>query len=1280
MEEKTTTPAIAATQESSQEPSAPAQEDGQQMKAFDAYITVIAVQRIFKYGTSKEYALQIVALAGALASGVGMALVNLVFGQFITVTINYTTGVTSDEAFREEAARLALYFFIIGIARFFLTWLYSTTSTMAAYRIARNIRHEYLRSALSQEVAYFDAGTSGSVAVQATTNGKLIQAGVSEKLGLVFQGLSALISSFVLAFVTQWKLTLIALVIVPATLLAIGIASTLEAKLESEILAVLAQASSLAESLLSTARTVHAFGLRQRLVNDFDKHVTKVHAIGGKKSPLLGALFSAEYSIVYAGVALAFWQGIRMIASGEVSEPGDIFTVLLSVIVAATSLTSTAPYLVEFTRAAAAAAELFKLIDRKSKIDPMDTSGEQPSEIIGDLNVSQVTFSYPMRPGAIVLGNFSLQIPAGKVTALVGESGSGKSTIIGLIERWYNPLSGSVTLDGRPIDQLNLNWLRKNIRLVQQEPVLFSGTVFQNICNGLIGTPWENETEAEKRKRVEEAAKVAFAHDFISALPDGYDTIIGERGGLLSGGQKQRVAIARSIISEPRVLLLDEATSALDPHAEEIVQRALDNASKGRTTVTIAHKLATIRNADNIVVMRKGQIVEQGTHSSLIAANGAYTRLVRAQDLTTPSKSGNSSDSETDGPEEPSISKDPELVKTLTRYSTSARDQMELQRERDNFDHHKSLGLLQVVIRMVKSTPELKWAYVVLIIGCLGGAAAFPGQAILMSKIIEVFEYTGSELTRRGDFFALMFFVLALGALVIYFVVGYAANVIAQQISHRYRCQLLGDVLRQDLQFFDRPENTTGALASRIDSYPQALLELMGFNIGLILISTVGVIASAIVAFAYGWKLALVIVFGGLPPLLVAGYARIRIEGRMEHTISKKFATSASIASESVNAIRTVSSLAIEKSVLDSYTRELDQAVALSTKPVLAVMFAFAFTQSVEYSFQALGFWYGCRLVSFGELSLVNFFVAFLGVFFAGQQASILFGFTSSMTKARNAANYIFWLEELQPTISDSSTNRELGPKGFQSIDLESLQFSYPMRPHARILKGIDLEIKKGQFVAFVGASGCGKSTMIAMLERFYDPTSGHIKIDSLALDVMSPSLYRDQVALVQQEPALYPGSIRENIRMGIPTDDPSSIPDSTVEAACRAANAWNFISSLPEGLNTPCGTNGLQLSGGQRQRIAIARALIRNPQVLLLDEATSALDTESERIVQDAINEAAAGDRITIAVAHRLSTVRHADMICVFDNGRIAEIGTHEELLAVGKLYKKMCEAQSLA
>lgn len=478
------------------------------------------------------------------------------------------------------------------------------------------------------------------------------------------------------------------------------------------------------------------------------------------------------------------------------SKPLIDLSVLMSVIIASMSLTAIAPFIMDFTRAASAASELFQLIDRKSQIDPFDPSGEQPASVIGDIQFHKVSFSYPMRPGITVLDDFSLHIPAGKVTALVGASGSGKSTIIGLLERWYNLDSGTITLDGQPIDQLNIKWLRKQIQLVQQEPVLFAGTVYDNISSGLVGTPWENDSKENKLVKVQEAAEIAFAHGFISDLPNGYDTVVGERGGLLSGGQKQRVAIARSIVSKPPILLLDEATSALDPHSEEVVQKALDKVSKGRTTITIAHKLATIRHADNIVVMNQGRIVEQGSHDSLLQANGAYARLVQAQDL---SVTKDSSESETDtsmddGPEETPA----ETTKTLTQYSTSTRDQQTKQSSRDDFDSWKTLGILRVVWRILRSTPEAQWSFSILVVLCfisgkralLHGlcssltdlflAAAFPGQAILMSRFIEVFKFRGDEMQKKANFIALMFLVLAIGVLFTYFIVGWSSNLVGQ--------------------------------------------------------------------------------------------------------------------------------------------------------------------------------------------------------------------------------------------------------------------------------------------------------------------------------------------------------------------------------------------------------------------------------------------------------------------------------------------------------------------
>ncbi|KAF3002317.1 hypothetical protein E8E14_004790 [Neopestalotiopsis sp. 37M] len=1128
--------------------------------------------RIFTYAQPIDVVLELIAFLAAAGSGVGLAIVNIVLGDFITILNNYVAGQTTASDFMSDVSKYCLYF---------------------------------------------------------------------------------------------WKLTLILIWLAPALIVLMGLVATAEAKLETKMLETYAQGGAFAESILSTARTVHSLGARSRLVARYDEYLLRAKALGDKKSPIFGLFFSLEYFLIYAGMGLAFWQGIKMVASGEVPSLGTVFTVLMSVIIATISITMIAPYTISFGRAATAASQVFALIDRVSAIDPFDQGGEKPATTEGVIDVENVTFSYPTRPGVTILDNFSLHVPAGKVAALV-------------------PASGTIKLDGIPIEKMNLNWLRTKVRLVQQEPVLFNGSVFDNIAYGLVGTPWQKDSPEKQMEKVIQAAQFAFAHDFITALPEGYHTRIGERGGLLSGGQKQRVAIARSIVSDPKVLLLDEATSALDPQAEGIVQKALDNVARSRTTIVIAHKLATIKRADNIVVMTEGRILEQGTHDGLLAENGAYARLVAAQNIASHAKTEVSSTTDSGSEDEPKEDDDGDKLsvrRTLTRRATADEQQLQRLKDRDNYDKAKHKGLLMSVFGLMRRTPELRLQYLIILISCMTAAAVFPGQAIILARVLDVFQLDAEAMQKQGNFYALMFLVLSLGCLLCYFVMGWTTNIMAQTMNKKFRETILDSMLRQDIQFFDRPENTTGALTSRLDSYPQAILELMSFNIALILINIFNIIRSSILALVIQWKLGLVGVFAGLPPMLFAGYARIRLETHMESKNAHRFSNSASIASESITAIRTVSSLAIESTMLERYSNELGSAIRQSILPLLHMMFWFAFTQSIEYFILALGFWYGCKLVSSGEITFYQFFVSFMGTFFAGQAASQMFGYTSSITKGKSAANYLFWIEALQPLIrADTPENADRGPAdGAGQIELDKIHFSYPLRPDTRVLRGVDLDIRRGEFVAFVGASGCGKSTMIAMLERFYDPTSGTIRVDGECLVDVNPRLYRRHVSLVQQEPTLYQGSVRDNVLLGKEDRSPDD-DDDEVEKALRAANAWDFVMSLPDGTATQCGTSGSQLSGGQRQRIAIARSLIRRPNVLLLDEATSALDTASEKLVQAALADAAAsGERITIAVAHRLSTIKDADRICVFLGGRIVESGTHDELLTLGKMYKTMCQAQSL-
>ena len=1005
-------------------------------------------------------------------------------------------------------------------------------------------------------------------------------------------------------------------------------------------------------------------------MNRYDEYLQTAHREGNKKSLLFGILFCGQTFLVMSGTALAFWEGFRMFRSGEIDNVGTVFTVVLSVTIGATSVMLVAPQLQSITNASSAASELFSIIDKPSLLDPLSPEGMQPTSFTGDIQIRDLRFAYPTRPTAQVLQGLDLSIPAGKTTALVGPSGCGKSTLIGLLERWYQPASGQILVDGHSIAEYNTKWLRSNFRLVQQEPILFQGTIFQNVAKGLVGEQQSLSEEAQM-ELVQGACMASNAHDFITRLPEGYHTQVGERASMLSGGQRQRVAIARSIISDPKVLLLDEATSALDPRAEKVVQDALHRVSANKTTLIIAHKLATVMAADNIAVMTSGQVIEQGTHSELLEHDGLYAAMVRAQDLG----------AEAGEPEFRERSEEQDDVKeALDRPLSLQRTQSQaLPKDSEREVEHLSAGTVgyslgKCIWIMLKEHPDLYLWYLVIAFGGLIGGGTYPAQAIIFSRLINVFTLQGSKAKEQADFYALMFFVLAIANLFGYFSIGWACNTIGQAITHRVRREMIERMVYFDQDFFDRPENSSGSLTSKLSSVPTLLHELMSQNLGLILNVLVNVVSSSALGIAFGWKLGLVIVFGGLSLLIAAGYIRIRLDQKLESSTEERFASSAGLATEAVTSIRTISSLTLEAPILREYNEALGNIVSEVMWGLVVTLIPYALSQSIDFLIMGLGFWYGSRLIASGEYTTTQFFVIFIAVIFGGQGTAQFFSYTTSITKAKVAANYILWLRTIRANIRETDSNSDRKPSGDGCIGVENIEFRYKQRDAAKVLRGISMKIEPGTHAAVVGPSGCGKSTIISLLERFYDPTSGRITLNGDDISLMSPYAYRRYISLVQQEPPLYLGSVRENIGIGLEYE-PS---EEEVHEACRQANALDFVSSLPEGLNTPCGSKGLQFSGGQRQRIAVARALIRKPRLLLLDEATSALDTQSERIVQKALDEAALG-RTTIAVAHRLSTIRHADVIFVMEDGKIAEIGTHEELQRLKGRYYVMCLAQSL-
>lgn len=526
---------------------------------------------------------------------------------------------------------------------------------------------------------------------------------------------------------------------------------------------------------------------------------------------------------------------------------------------------------------------------------------------------------------------------------------------------------------------------------------------------------------------------------------------MGERAGRLSGGQKQRIAIARSIVSNPKILLLDEATSALDPTAERIVQDALDRVSTNRTTIVIAHRLSTIMNADSIAVMSEGRIVEQGTHQELIQLKRRYSALVLAQDLGGMHGDGSGERSDSGDESEQAL----EVMRTKTKQG------LENATALAQPDTLESMGysLIRCLYIMFAEQRSLYLVLSISVIMCVIGGGTYPAQAILFSRILNVFTLEGSEATTEANFWALMFFIVALVNLFAYFTLGWLCNIIGQQITHRYRQEMFTRLLSLDMEFFDLSHNASGALTSKLSAMPTQLMELMSMNVFLILIIVVNIISSSILALAYGWKLSLVVLSGGLVPLVGAGYIRIRLETALDTENGNRFAESAGLASEAVLAIRTVASLTLETDILSEFTEMLGKIVIRSIRKILWTMLWYSISQSLDFLVMALGFWYGSRLLLSGEYTATQFYVIFIGILFAGQAAAQFFGWTSSLTKAAGAANYILWLRTLKPVVAENEENREVGPDGDANITFEHVEFTYPQAKSSRVIRDISLNV-----------------------------------------------------------------------------------------------------------------------------------------------------------------------------------------------------------------------------
>jgi len=1241
----------------------------------------VNIFQLYRYADPADYFLIFLGLFGGVMQGFGMQFPFILVGDIMTKytdvyedcayyinTTNYTC--TLDSMLTSAAISVTVNFAICGAITCVGSYGHTFLFTIVADRVTRKVRYLAFSNILRQHIGYFDVHFGGELNTRLTQDVTKFEVGIGSKMSLTFAWLMTFLIGMILCLIKGWELTLIMCAMIPIAGIVSGITGRIMKMFTEKEMAAYAKAGGVAEEALANIKIVAAFSGEEKeseryafLLEDAKK-VSMKSAIAssiGTGTPFFLTLTVTAVTVLVSGIFI----------QQKLIQPGFVIQLFASMMIGLRSIGYAAGALEVVADSQGAAFGIYEIIEAQTLIDSTDPAGDTIPDLKGHILFEGIHFVYPARKNVQILKGLTIEILPGQSCALVGPSGCGKSTTIQLIQRFYDPDQGTVYLDGHNVCDLNLNWLRRQIGVVSQEPVLFATTIEDNIR---FGNPDATLDE------IISAAKEADAHNFINKLPEKYSTVLNEQGTQLSRGEKQRISLARALVRKPKILLLDECTSALDNESEAAVQAALDKASKGRTTIIIAHRLSTVRDSDVLFVVDKGVVAEKGTHPDLLARKGLYHKLVSTQMLEEKEKKNKAAELETP-------SDIIEVIEKKRRASSIA------VLRRASVVSYKSTGSQnEEILRQLRElqgeavvTEQSKYPFKRLfalnkpeaphmVVGIIGGllvGAVWPIFSILFSFVIEAIVTSSPTMMTTIITQTIAILILGVATFVVCSFSVFLLRFAGEYLTQRVRRMTYAAMLKQELAWFDDPAHQVGSLTSKLANEAARIKMATGNTLLFFVAAISAIILAIVVALQAGWQLGLAIL-PLMPLTIVSGIVQGYMSTAYEMKSHLRTEESGRVASEAVDKIRTLASLTKEFYFLDKYMNFFDQMKKEARRRAHVIGASWAFYYADAFLIDIVAYGFGLWLVS---VDLIQFQMIFR-ILICSLMTCTDVGRANSnipeITSSKAAAIKVFQLMDRVPEIDpmDPSGLKPESCKG--EVALTDVTYYYPTRPETLVLRNFTISAKRGQCIAVVGPSGGGKSTIVQLIERFYDVFSGIVSVDGIDIKELNIRWLRSQMGIVTQEPILFAVSLGENIAYG---DNTRKVPIAEVITAAKNANIHDFISTLPQGYDTNIGSKGGQLSGGQKQRVSIARALIRQPKILLLDDATSALDSHSESIVEEALNKARAG-RTSIIISHRLSSIIGADIILYMDRGKILEKGTHGELMTLRKHYYALQQA----